>query len=420
MKILHITTQKPFQTGSGTYLLGLVKGLTDLGHTNKIICGISSNDDFNEIRDCTKAEIVPVLYESEEIPFPVLGMSNVMPYKSTRYSDLTESMALAVKETFLNKIKETVNEFKPDVIICQHLYLLTAYVREYFRNIPVFGVCHGSDLRQINTNNFKREYIKNQIYQLDGIFSLHCLMSEEIKEVFNCKDDTIHTTGTGFSEEIFMNSDSKNNKNKFYKINDKSITPTGVNMVFTGKLSNSKGVPELIEAVNLLNNKEEIKDTYCISLTLIGGSGDDDEFESIKKLVRESEVEIVMTGILPQNEIADIYRKSDIFVLPSFYEGLPLVIPEALSCGLIAVTNNLPYIKDWKEEFKDHIVTTDVPALVNHDQIDPMLRDKYIENLSKSLEEAIERLYDHKIVDISKMSWKGLAGRISDIIEGLV
>jgi hypothetical protein len=42
----------------------------------------------------------PVKFESEELPFPVVGMSNVMPYKSTRYMDLTSDMLKAWKKSF--------------------------------------------------------------------------------------------------------------------------------------------------------------------------------------------------------------------------------------------------------------------------------------------------------------------------------
>ena len=34
-------------------------------------------------------------------------------------------------------------------------------------------------------------------------------------------------------------------------------------------------------------------------------------------------------------------------MLPSFYDGLPLVLAESLSCGMKAVCTDLPGIKDW-------------------------------------------------------------------------
>ena len=42
-------------------------------------------------------------------------------------------------------------------------------------------------------------------------------------------------------------------------------------------------------------------------------------------------------------------RSSDVFVLPSFYEGLPLVTIEALACGCKVVATDLPGVRPWME-----------------------------------------------------------------------
>ncbi|NEP55402.1 MAG: glycosyltransferase, partial [Moorea sp. SIO3C2] len=47
---------------------------------------------------------------------------------------------------------------------------------------------------------------------------------------------------------------------------------------------------------------------------------------------------ISMLGALSQQELADLHRVSSAFVLSSAYEGLPLVVLEALACGTPVVT----------------------------------------------------------------------------------
>lgn len=62
----------------------------------------------------------PVKYLSEELPFPIAGMSDEMPYKSTRYKDFTEEMFQAYRSAFQMVVRKAVEEFCPDLIVCHH------------------------------------------------------------------------------------------------------------------------------------------------------------------------------------------------------------------------------------------------------------------------------------------------------------
>ena len=81
MRILSITAQKPSSTGSGIYLTELVKEFAKSGCTQAVIAGVTREDQV-ELQEGTAW--YPVLFESESLPFPVVGMSDEMPYQSTR------------------------------------------------------------------------------------------------------------------------------------------------------------------------------------------------------------------------------------------------------------------------------------------------------------------------------------------------
>lgn len=80
-----------------------------------------------------------------------------------------------------------------------------------------------------------------------------------------------------------------------------------------------------------------------VELELAGGSGNAKEYQEILSLGRGEN--ITFLGKLNQMQMADAYNQSDIFVLPSFYEGIPLTVIEAMACGNRVVMTDLPGYK---------------------------------------------------------------------------
>lgn len=99
----------------------------------------------------------------------------------------------------------------------------------------------------------------------------------------------------------------------------------------------AKGYLELIKAFSALLDKG-----YDIKLVLVGEgnlSADVNEFVS-KKNIRSK---ICFTGRLNlKDEIINELKNSDMFVLPSYREGLPRVIIEAMATGLPCIASDLP------------------------------------------------------------------------------
>ena len=62
-------------------------------------------------------------------------------------------------------------------------------------------------------------------------------------------------------------------------------------------------------------------------------------------------------GALPQKSLAKVMRESHILVLPSFYEGLQLVILEGLASGCRIVATDFPGTKEILGNFYTNIIT---------------------------------------------------------------
>ena len=94
----------------------------------------------------------------------------------------------------------------------------------------------------------------------------------------------------------------------------------------------------LINAYNLLEDEN-------IEL-LIAGRGVGREEKAIKEAGKNSRLPIKFLGQLTQRELAELFRQSHIFVLPSFMK-VYLSDLEALACGLMVVAANLPGLKSF-------------------------------------------------------------------------
>ena len=155
MRILSVTAQKPDSTGSGVYLTEVVRELGREGYVQAVLAGVYRED---EVRLPGGVDFFPVYFRSEELPFAIPGMSDKMPYESTVYSTMDDRMVRVYMEVFRRKIKEAVESFHPDLILCHHLYLVTALVRDCAREIPVYGFCHNTDLRQMKNRILTKPY----------------------------------------------------------------------------------------------------------------------------------------------------------------------------------------------------------------------------------------------------------------------
>ena len=103
---------------------------------------------------------------------------------------------------------------------------------------------------------------------------------------------------------------------------------TGRNILYFGRFDVNKNVVRLIKAV--LSLKEYYKD---IHLHLVGGNGCNENI--IYKLVHENRTHITCHGIVTdKKELQSLYRKCDVFAMPSIHETLGLVYIEALTQGL--------------------------------------------------------------------------------------
>ncbi len=396
MRIISITAQKPNSTGSGIYLTELVKQFNKMGHEQVVIAGVDVQD---KVPVFENVGFHPVYFNTKELPFNVVGMSDNMPYPSTRYNQLTNAMAIQMEQAFLEIIKQVITDFKPDLIICHHLYFLTAIVREHFPCLKMIGICHGSDIRQFIKTDLQRIRIKNNIAKLNWVCALHAIQRQEIAKLYQLSQDKIRILGTGYDQEIFSN--------RHYP---KEKVP--VKIIFAGKIAYAKGVCSLLKGLSRIDGKTEFE------LYLAGGYSDENEYREILSIGNTMPFNVKWLGKLSQAELASYFNQCHVMVLPSFFEGLPLVLIEALACGLKVVSTDLPGIKQWVDSNipQNNIRYIKQPKMLSVDEPCP----DALEDFELEIAHVIQEVMKDDTADavcLKNATWENVCARVLEEIE---
>lgn len=448
MKILSIIAQKPSSTGSGIYLNELVRYFKNMGHEQEIICAIYENDEnvvssnkdvkllTKELKENTKyyePRYNEVVFNTDKVPIKIAGMSDVMPYETIKYSELAldKNLLNIWEKAFREKIVEVMNRFRPDLIICHHLYLLTAMVIDYVNSkdylgiesseesnneLPknarpkIYGICHNTDLRQLKQTDLKREYIKERIRMLDRVFAPSTEHKKKIIDILEVPENKIKIVGIGYNSEIFKNNRSfDRNDDTVWRqdfANDKKAV---IKLLYVGKIAKKKGVLSLIKAFNKIDRDD-------ISLDLIGGAGDKEEYDIIRKEALKSQNKIRFISPMSQIELAKEYNSHDIFILPSFSEGIPMVPIEAMACGCKLVISDLPGVKEFYDANVKNasIKYVTLPNLINVDDADDSELSAFEERLAKAINESIN---DNSFFspELSCITWENIAKSMLDL-----
>ena len=156
-------------------------------------------------------------------------------------------------------------------------------------------------------------------------------------------------------------------------------------ILYAGKLSNAKGLPWLLDAF------ERIRVDDASATLALAGSGTGDEAAAITARANELDG-VTLLGALDQAALADEMRASGTFILPSFYEGLPLVLVEAAACGCRLVATALPGVQQaLADPLEDRLLLVALPPMISIDAIDPAHEAQFIEHLTDAMRRSISQ-----------------------------
>lgn len=363
LKILHVIGQEPEKTGSGVYLQAVIKESEKYGFSNYMVAGVPENT-VPELNEIDPSNCSYVFFESNQLNFPVTGMSDVMPYKSSLFKSLKGNRLTAYKKAFGKVLEKAVKRYNPDIIHTHHLFVLTALARKLFPNLPIVTTCHGTDLRQYNNCLHLRSFVKKYCRRLDRIIALTADQKEEILRIYDVPPEKIFIAGGGYDETIFSR--------------ERKSLKWPVQILYAGKFNRSKGVPWLLKSL--------MKITHHDWHLHMAGSGKGSEFKDCMDLVEKMGDQVTVHGYVTHRQLSALMKQAHIQVLPSFFEGLPLVLFEGLASGCRIITTNLSGFDEiFGRAKKDTISLIQLPVMETIDQ--PFKKDETM--LEKALSDSI-------------------------------
>ncbi len=394
MKVLHLISQRPDSTGSGIYLQQLMGHASRAGQTNFLICALSGDEEVN-LEGVAADRISAVRFSTPSNPGAIVGMSDVMPYPSRTFGSLTPDELNSYASHFRGAIEHGVKKWRPDLIHSHHLWLVSSLVCEAAPGIPIVCSCHGSDLRQFRQCAHLRDRILAGCRELARVLALSDDQKTQIIRTYGIQPHHIDVVGAGFDDELFSATG---------RSAASTATPA---IVYAGKLSRAKGVVWLLKALQSL--------AHCPYHLHLVGSGQGGEADECHAEAEKLGDRVTIHGSLSQEHLARILKDSELFVLPSLFEGLPLVVLEALACGCRVIATDLPGCREIRERTATkRLQLVPLPAVIDLTHTTLESDKKFVGDLRDALTLFLEkrRPLPDTTTDLGYFRWSAVYQRI--------
>jgi len=234
-------------------------------------------------------------------------------------------------------VERTIESFRPDVLLTSWAHPDGWATMQFGRRagLPVVLKVLGSDILVLATGRRRQRIVET----LCGVESVIAVSEDLARHVIRmgAPPSRVHVVPEGLNTEIFSPGDQGVARSRL------GLPASGKMILFVGNLLKSKGVVDLVRACAVLRDRGI--QFFC----RIVGQGSD--AASVEQMIRTSHLadSVSCVGARPHAELADWFRASDVVTLPSYSEGIPNVLREAISCGKPFVSTSvggIPEIAD--------------------------------------------------------------------------
>ncbi|MCL0038950.1 glycosyltransferase family 4 protein [Dehalococcoidia bacterium] len=291
----------PECAGIGNYIYSLSEKLAELGHTITVITRGSWRQPKVEDMDGIK------VYRELFIP--------IYPFHVKLHGVFVNRLLKSIGDGF-----DVIHSHSPLIPVsrCNIPHVLTFHTccKQEAR-----AFTEVKDLYSLYMRTLVRFHIQNEfdcIKQATKTTSVSSGVAKELTE-YGLNSDVVSVIGNGVNTDLFT---------PRYERQEARI-------LYTGRLVYRKGVIDLVKSAEYVC-KQHPDTTFTVI-------GDGPLRPTLEKMVHQLKLEgkFSFLGSLLRKELIQYYQNETICVLPSYYEGLPTTILEAMSCGMPVVATNI-------------------------------------------------------------------------------
>lgn len=394
----------------GSSTLVVFYGMTFKKNNNKYYCNGAFGRYIDTLSQNYESLIlaVPVKYTDDDhvINDYQLQSKNIIIQEVPHYSSYLSAMK---KSRIIKKAIKKYSEEWDTTIYIRHPNPFTKFVYKLAKRNNLEVVLHlVGDTKGVISQGSKYSGIIKRI-ALKYVDVQDKFISEIIK--------VTPTLANGSGLRRLYSSDSGNVKeirtSSFYEKeiekSPKKLNKNNINLLYVGYLRHEKGLIYLLDAIDMMSYKQNIK------LTIVG---DGELKQELINIVEEKKLEeqVEFKGHMALGEeLFSIYKENDIFILPSISEGTPRVLIEAMCNALPIIATNtggIPYtIEDGINGLLVPIKSPhEIAEAIDRIIFDNDLREQIIMNginfaKENTLEKHVQEVYQfiqHKSNDIDK------------------
>ena len=221
---------------------------------------------------------------------------------------------------------------KVDVILGSWAYPdgLAAILLGRWLNLPVAVKVHGSDLNSLPDRDSIRRVLSRKLPQADRLVAVSRSLATKARE-FGVAADRIALVPNGVNRALFHPADRAEARRELQ-------LPDGPLLLFVGRVEASKGVLDLLQAFESIAARSP-----AVRLAVVGNGT---EIPLCRKAQSRWPDRIFLPGPQPLAQVARWIAACDVLTLPSWNEGSPNVIREAMASGRRVVATRVGGIPD--------------------------------------------------------------------------
>lgn len=285
-----------------------------------------------------------------------------------------------------------VEAFAPDLVLAYWVYPDGDAALRVARRLglPCIVGALGSDIHL--RSGLNGWLTRRTIRRVDALLTVSEAMRRTAIDEFGADARRVHTIVNGFDTTVFRAGDRAEARRAL------AIAPDAELVVYVGRFVQGKGLAELLDAFARLAPRRP-----RLRLALIG---DGVWAPQLRARVHDSGLgaRIELPGGMGPAEVARWLRASDLLTLPSWSEGYPNVVVEALACGRPVVATDVGGTRE--------IVGADNGILVS---------PKNVDSLVTGLEQALDRPWDSAAISAAMLrSWDDVAAETLRVCRRVV